>query len=79
MNELLLKCDKLIETLNKFQLSRSFDNSDGGTGICVTNFEVKFRNAELTLLYERDYGCRVHSARGSSGDNKAEKTNSAVG
>ena len=31
------------------------------------------------MLYERDYACRVHSARGSSGDNEAESTNSAVG
>ena len=30
-------------------------------------------------MYRRDYGCRVHSARGCSGDNEAERTNSAVG
>ena len=45
----------------------------------MSNFDVRFRDAELTLLYEGDYACRVHSARGSSGDNEAERTNSAVG
>ena len=29
----------------------------------MSNFKVRFRDAELTLLYERDHGCRVHSAR----------------
>ena len=30
-------------------------------------------------MYIRDYGCCVHSPRRCSGDNKAERTNSAVG
>ena len=81
-DELLLNCGKLIETVNEFQLPgvkpRWFDNSDAGPGIGVTNFEVRFRDAGLTLLYRRDYGCRVHSARGCFGDNEAERTNSAV-
>ena len=55
------------------------DNSDAGPDVGVTNFEVRFRDAELTLLYRRDYGCRVHSARGCSGDNEAERMDSAVG
>ena len=81
--DLLSKCNKLLKTLNDMKLPvvkpRWFENSDAGPGVGVSNFEVHFRDAELTLLYERDFACRVHSARGSSGDNKAEKTNSAVG
>ena len=77
-DELLLNCGKLIETMNEFQLPavkpRRFDNSDAGPGVGVTNFEVRFRDAELTLLYRRGYGCRLHSARGCSGDNEAERT-----
>ena len=30
-------------------------------------------------MYERYYGCRIHSATGSSGDKEAERTNSTVG
>ena len=82
-NGLLLKCNKSIETLNEFQFSavkpRWLDNLDRGPGVSATKFEVKFRNAELNLLYERDYGCRIHSPRGSFGDNEAERTNGAVG
>ena len=58
---------------------RWFENSDAGPGVRVSNFEVRFRDADLTLLYERDHPCRVHSARGSSGDNEAERTHSAIG
>ena len=54
-NQSLLKFDRIIETLNEFQLPavkpRWFDNSDEVPGVSVTNFEVKFRDAELTLLY----------------------------
>ena len=81
--DLLSKCNKLLKTLNDMKLPvvkpRWFENSDAGPGVGVSNFDVRFRDAELTLLYEGDYACRVHSARGSSGDNEAERTNSAVG
>ena len=69
--------------MNEFQLPavklRWLDNSDRGPSISVTDFEVKFRDANLTLLYERDFGCGVHSGRGPFGDNEAERTNSALG
>ena len=68
-------CNKLLKTLNDMKLPvvkpRWFENSDAGSGVRVSNFEVRFRDAELALLYERDHACRVHSARGSSGDNEA--------
>ena len=56
-DELLLNCGKLIETVNEFQLPavkpRWFDNSDAGPGVGVTNFEVRFGDAELTLVQKR--------------------------
>ena len=82
-DDLSNRCNKLSEMLQNLRLAvvkpRWYDNSDAGPGVGITNFEVKFRDAELTMLYERDYACRLHSARGSSGDNEAERTNSAVG
>lgn len=82
-DDLSNKCNKLLEMLQNLRLPvvkpRWYDNSDAGPGVGITNFGVKFRDAELTILYERDYACRLHSARGSSGDNEAERTNSAVG
>ena len=45
-DKLLLKCGKLKETVNEFQLPavkpRLFDNSNAGTGVGVTNFEIRF-------------------------------------
>ena len=82
-DDLSNRCNKLLEMLQNLRLPvvkpRWYHNSDAGPGVGITNFEVKFRDAELTMLYERDYACRLHSARGSSGDNEAERTNSAVG
>ena len=76
-------CQKFLDVMNELALPivkpRWFENSDAGPGVGVSNFEVRFRDAELSILYDRDYSCRVHSARGNSGDNEAERTNSAVG
>ena len=76
-------CLKFLDVMNNLALPiikpRWFENSDAGPGVGVSNFEVRFRDAELSILYDRDYSCRVHSARGNSGDNEAERTNSAVG
>jgi len=44
----------------------------------VSNFEVSFRDAELARTYSSDYRIRVHRAAGDSGQNKAERTNSAI-
>lgn len=49
---------------------RRFENSDAGPGVGVSNFEVRFGDAELSSLYERDYTCRVQSARDIQGTMK---------
>ena len=53
--------------------------TDAGPGVGVSNTEVKFRDAELARLDASDYRIRVHRARGDSGQNEAERTNSAAG
>ena len=55
------------------------DFTDAGPGVAVSNFEVSFRDAELARLYSSDYRIRVHRAAGDSGQNEAERTNSAIG
>jgi len=53
--------------------------TDAGPGVGVNNIDVKFRSAELDRIYDRDYRIRVHRSRGDSGQNEAERTNSAIG
>lgn len=52
--------------------------TDAGPGVGVSNFEVKFRDAELARMYSSDYRVRVHRSRGDSGQGEAERTNSAI-
>lgn len=53
--------------------------TDAGPGVGVSNMEVKFRDAELARVEGSDYRIRVHRARGDSGQNDTERTNSASG
>ena len=53
--------------------------TDAGPGVGVNNIDVKFRSAELDRIYDRDYRIRVHRSQGDSGQNEAERTNSAIG
>ena len=53
--------------------------TEAGPGVGVSNFEVSFRYAELARIYSSDNRIRVHRAAGDSGQNEAERTNSAVG
>lgn len=53
--------------------------TDAGTGVGASNFEVKFRDAELARLWHSDYRIRLHRSRGDSGQGEAERTNSAIG
>ena len=55
------------------------DLTDAGPGVGVNNIEVKFRDAELVRLHNTSYKIRVHRANGDSGQNEAERTNSACG
>ena len=45
----------------------------------VSNFEVKFRDAELCRIFNSDHRMRLHRSRGDSGQGEAERTNSAIG
>ena len=52
--------------------------TDAGPGVGVTNFEVKFRFAEICRLHGNDRRTRIHRARGDSGQNEAERTNGSI-
>ncbi|CAC5405593.1 unnamed protein product [Mytilus coruscus] len=58
---------------------RQADFTDAGPEVGVSNFEVKFRDAEIARLHKSDYRIRVHRSRGDSGQGEAERTNSAIG
>eukprot|EP00794_Sanderia_malayensis_P000903 gene903-206_t len=53
--------------------------TDAGPGVGVSNFEVKFRDAELARLWHSDYRIRLQRSRGDSGQGEAERTISAIG
>jgi len=55
------------------------DLTDAGPGVGVSNYLVRFRDAELARLYNSDYRVRCHRSRGDSGQGEAERTNSAIG
>lgn len=80
---LLQKGDGFLDMVKSMHLPpvrpRWADFTDAGPGVAVSNFEVSFRDAELARLYSSDYRIRVHRAAGDSGQNEAERTNSAIG
>lgn len=54
------------------------DLTDARPGVGVSNYEVRFRDAELARIHRSDYRVCVHHSHGDSRQNKAERTNSAV-
>ena len=54
------------------------DLTDAGPGVGVSNYLVRFRDAEMARLYNSDYRVRCHRSRGDSGQGEAERTNSAI-
>jgi hypothetical protein len=58
---------------------RWIDITDAGPGVGVSNFAVRFKDAEIAIIHNSDYRVRVHNSRDGSGDNEAERTNSAIG
>ena len=52
------------------------DLTDAGPGVGVSNYEVRFRDAELARIHNSDY--RVRCSRGDSGQGETERTNSAI-
>lgn len=53
--------------------------TDGGPGVGVSNFEVRFRDAEIALLQNSDRRAKLHSATNDSGQNEAERSNACIG
>ena len=49
------------------------DPTDGGPGAAVSNFDVRFRDAEMARMWNSDY--RIHLSRNGSHSNEAERTN----
>ena len=45
----------------------------------IANTEVRFRDAEIARIYSSDRVNRIHHASGGSAQNKAERTNAAIG
>ena len=54
------------------------DLTDAGPGVGVSNYEVRFRDAELARIHNSDYRVRYHRSRRGSGQGEAERTNSAI-
>lgn len=83
LKPVLLSCHSIITLLDELQLPklkpRCCDLTDAGPGVGVTNYEVKFRDAEICRMFDSDYRVRVHRSRGDSGQGEAERTNSAIG
>ena len=53
--------------------------ADAGPGVGINNNDVRFRDAECARKDNMDYSIRVHRSRDDSGQNEAERTNSASG
>ena len=53
--------------------------TDAGPGVGVSNYEVRFRLAELARIHCSDRRNQIHRARGDSAQNEVERTNSAIG
>ena len=54
------------------------DLTDAGPGVGVSNYDVRFRDAELSRIHNSDYRVRCHRSRGDSGQGEAERANSAI-
>ena len=56
--------DVFERTENPSYEAKSSNPTDAGPGVGVSNFEVKFRDAELARLWNSDYRIRLHWSRG---------------
>ena len=76
-------CRDILTTIKDLQLPivkpRWCDLTDAGPGVGISNLEVKFCDAEMCRMFDSDYRIRLHRSRGDSGQNEAERTNSAIG
>lgn len=76
------KCNWLLTEMKKRGLPvtvrpRVLLHTDKGPGVSVTNYEVKFRDAEIARLYDADWQMRVHYA--VNDPCPAERTNACIG
>lgn len=81
--DVLRKANHILEHIAELKLPPVKPNwadlTDAGPGVGVSNYEVRFRDAELACVHRSDYRVRVHRSHGDSGQNEAERTNSAIG
>lgn len=81
--DILRKSNQILDHIAELNLPPVKPNwadlTDAGPGVGVSNYEVRFRDAELARVHRSDYRVRVHRSRGDSGQNEAERTNSAIG
>ncbi|CAB4042502.1 Transient receptor potential cation channel subfamily A member 1 [Paramuricea clavata] len=83
IQDVTICCEDILMIIKDLQLPtvkpRWCDLTDAGPGVGVSNFEVKFRDAEICRMFSSDYRIRLHRSRGDSGQGEAERTNSAIG
>ena len=53
--------------------------TDAGSGVSVTNVEVRFGDIEIARLQSSECVNRIHRAPGDSAQNEAERTNVPIG
>ena len=74
---------KLEERFGEFDFHpvkpRKTDFTDADPDVYVTNTDVKFRDAEITIIHNSDHRIRCHRSRGDNWQGEAERTNSAIG
>ena len=75
-------CKPGLEIVSDLCLSpmkpRWADLTDAGTGVGVSNYEARFRDAEMARIHNSNYRVRCHRSRGDSGQGEAERTNSVI-
>ena len=47
--------------------------TDAGPGVGVSNFEVRFRMAEISQMHKTERRTRLHRATGDSAQNESER------
>ena len=81
--EITVFFNQLKNCLNELELPkvkpRWADLTDAGPGVGISNFAVRFRDAEMARMLNSDHWVRCHLSQGDSGQGEAKRTNSAIG
>ena len=76
-------CKKCIEVISEFRLPsicpRVLTLTDGGPDVGISNYEQRYRDAELARIQRSDYRIKIHRSCEDSGQNQAERTDSGIG